>query len=1142
MASKVAIGEVFADFRVEALIGEGAMGAVYLATDTRQGRRIALKVLAPELARDERFRQRFLRESELAASLDHSHIVSTVRTGEEDGDLYLAMEYVEGPDLRELLRQEGRLDPERTLDLLGQVAEALDEAHRSGLVHRDVKPGNILVTELAGRPHAYICDFGLARHVSSVSSLTGDRGFVGTIDYVPPEQVEGGSIDGRADVYSLGCVLFECLAGARPFERDSELSVVFAHLNEPPPRLSDLRPDLPEAFDEVFATALAKSPDERYSTCGELMAAARAAIHGKVFLRRRLRRRRLLFAAGLTLIVVSALIGVIVASRDTSPRDRPSARGASVALRPNALNLIDSRTHRLLGSIRSRDHASPGDIAFAGGSAWVRPNGKQRIERIDPVTREVTTAVQLPWLPGLRIATSASSVWVAEDLGSSIWRIDARSGKVENRITLGERGIGPGIAYGAGSLWLAHGSEVLRVDPRTGHVLHRFPVASWWLAFADNAVWAATSNSGLVSKIDPLDDRIVARAKLHGWLSDLSVGGGSVWVSIQSDGVVFKLNEDDLSVQGSFGAGADPERLSFGGGGLWIANTASRKVSRLEPVSEERRQFRSDVEPTTAIYHNGVVWTGAAAAPRPLPPIRGLELRVSTPTDTAVDIDPMGGKRSVEQFMYATCANLLNYPDSNGLAGTHLRPEIAAALPAVSADGRTYTFNIRRGFRFSPPSNEEVTAQTFRHTIERALSPKNIWSNGQHLASDIEGVSAYRAGKAGHISGLVVHGNALSITLTRPAGDFLTRISMPAFCPVPLAVPLHVKGLLQTPIPSAGPYYISSFGEHRTVLERNPNYSGSRPRNAERIVYRNDTPTPRAVALANNGQVDLLPQDFDNTTSLLLPGDLLDQRYGPTGVATRAGGQRYFSYPAPFVDYIVFNTRRPLFRSVRLRRAVNYALDRRAVAAAYADAPADQIVPAAVPGFPAGHVYPVAAPDLATARRLAGGDRRSAVLYVCGEPRLPTLARIVKSNLAAIRIGVRVIRSDQCPTGETRTRDRKAGEADFYLAVSSTLLSDVRDPAQFLDDALSSSVFGSKPPPGPWNKPSFRRRLRNAQSLRGDARREAYRRLDDELMRMAPFAVFGSWLWSQYVSPKLGCKVFQAEYGFLDLGALCKKA
>ena len=1142
MPSRVAIGEVFAGFRVEALIGEGAMGAVYLAKDARQGRRIALKVLAPELARDERFRQRFLRESELAASLDHPHIVSTVSTGEEDGDLYLAMEYVEGPDLRELLRQEGRLDPERTLDLLGQIAEALDEAHRRGLVHRDVKPGNILVAELPEGRHAYICDFGLARHVSSVSSLTGDRGFVGTIDYVPPEQVEGGSIDGRADVYSLGCVLFECLAGTRPFARDSELSVVFAHLNEPPPRLSDLRPDLPEAFDEVFATALAKSPDERYSTCGELMAAARAALQGKVLLRRRLKRRRLLFAAGLTLIVVSALIGAILALRDASPRDRPTTQQASVALRADALNLIDSRTHRLLGSIRSRDRASPGDVAFAGGSAWVRPNGKQRIEQIDPVTREVTTAVELPWLPGLRIATGARSVWVTEDLGSSVWRIDATNGKVESRITIGERGIGPGIAYGAGSLWLAHGSDVLRVDPRTGHVLRRLPAASSWLAFADGAVWAATTNSGIVSKIDPLDNRIVARAKLHGWLSDLSVGGGSVWVSIQSDGVVFKLNEDDLSVQGSFSAGADPERLSFGGGGLWIANTASQKVSRLEPVSEERQQLAADVEPTTAIYHGGVIWAGAAPAPRPLPPIRGLELRVSTPTDTAVDIDPIGGKSSVQQFMYTTCANLLNYPDSSGQRGTELRPEIAAAMPAVSADGRTYSFNIRRGFRFSPPSNEEVTAQTFRHTIERALSPKNIWSEGPRLASDIAGVSAYRTGKAGHISGLVVHGSAFSITLTKPAGDFLTRISMPAFCPVPLSLPLHVKGLLQTPIPSAGPYYISSFGEHRTVLERNPNYSGNRPRHAERIVYRNDTPTPRAVALANNGQVDLLPQDFDNTTSLLLPGDLLDRRYGPTGIATRAGGQRYFSYPAPFVDYIVFNTRRPLFRSVLLRRAVNYALDRRSLAAAYDDAPADQIVPPAVPGFPAGHVYPVEKPDLATARRLAGGDRRSAVLYVCGDPRLPTLARIVRSNLAAIRIGVTVLRSDQCPRTETRTGDRKANQADLVLAASSTLPSEVRDPAPFLEGALSHSLFGSKPPPGPWNEPSFGTRLRNAQSLRGDARRESYRRLDDELMRMAPFAVFGSWVWSQYISPKVGCKLFQAEYGFLDLGALCKRA
>src|SRR6478672_10657386 len=439
MRSEVRPGSVLAGFRVESLLGEGAMGTVYLAEETTTGQKVALKLLAPELARDERFRRRFLRETELAASLDHPNVVPILGSGEEHGTLYIAMAYVEGSDLRELLRREGRLTPERTLECLGQVADALDAAHAAGLVHRDVKPGNILVAARADGEHVYVCDFGLARHVSSVSSLTGERGFVGTIDYVPPEQIEGGTIDGRADVYSLGCVLFECLAGARPFERDSELSVVFAHLNEPPPRLSDLRPDLPEAFDEVFATALAKSPDERYSTCGELMAAARAAIQGKVLLRRRLRRRRLLFAAGSTLIVVIVLIGAILALRDTSPSNRPTTRQASVALRPDALNLIDSRTHLLLGSIRSSDRASPGDVAFAGGAAWVRPNGNQRIERVDPVTHEVTTAVPLPWLPGLRIATGASSVWVTEDLGSSVWRIDAANGKVESRLALGER-------------------------------------------------------------------------------------------------------------------------------------------------------------------------------------------------------------------------------------------------------------------------------------------------------------------------------------------------------------------------------------------------------------------------------------------------------------------------------------------------------------------------------------------------------------------------------------------------------------------------------------------------------------------------------------------------------------------------------
>ena len=367
------------------------MGAVYLAEDLSRTQRVALKVLDPELAHDERFRQRFLRESQVASSLNHPNIVPSLASGDEGGVLYLAMEYVDGVDLRELLRRNGVLDLERTLALLAQVAAALDAAHAEGLVHRDVKPGNILVATRADGERAYVCDFGLARHVSSVSSLTGERGFVGTIDYVPPEQIQGGTIDARADVYSLGCVLFQCLAGERPFDRESELSVVFAHLNEPPPRLTDLRPELPDAFDNVFATALAKNPDERYSTCGELMAAATAASRGKSFIRRKLRRRRLLLAA-LAVLAAGTIAGVAVLFSRASHANNhaPLVAGRSVTLRPEAINLIDARTQRVVDRVKSGATgfaSGVGSIVFSKAAAWVT-TANQTLVRIFASVRE----------------------------------------------------------------------------------------------------------------------------------------------------------------------------------------------------------------------------------------------------------------------------------------------------------------------------------------------------------------------------------------------------------------------------------------------------------------------------------------------------------------------------------------------------------------------------------------------------------------------------------------------------------------------------------------------------------------------------------------------------------------------------------
>ena len=300
MRGPVSLGTVVGAYRVVSLLAEGAMGTVYVA-EGPNGEHVALKILLAPLAEDTRFRERFLRETGLAARLHHPRIVSTIASGEHDGILWLAMELVDGVDLRTLLKREGALEPRRAIGLLSQVAEALDVAHAAGLVHRDVKPGNILVRG----EDAYLCDFGLARHVSSVSSLTSERGFVGTIDYVAPEQIQGGTLDRRADVYALGCVLFECLGGARPYEADSDLTTLFAHLNEPPPRISDLNPALPAALDDVIARALAKAPDDRCATCGELIAAATAALEGRTVATGRRRRGLLVAAAGLVAALYS---------------------------------------------------------------------------------------------------------------------------------------------------------------------------------------------------------------------------------------------------------------------------------------------------------------------------------------------------------------------------------------------------------------------------------------------------------------------------------------------------------------------------------------------------------------------------------------------------------------------------------------------------------------------------------------------------------------------------------------------------------------------------------------------------------------------------------------------------------------------
>jgi serine/threonine-protein kinase len=334
------VGETFGAYTIESLLGRGGMGSVFLATQRRLGRKVALKVISPELADDDDFRVRFLRESQLVASLDHPHVIPVYDADEVDGVLYLAMRYVAGSSLRDRIRARGRLAPEETLRIAQQIGGALDAANAAGLVHRDVKPGNILLAEPG--EHAYLCDFGVAKRTGSVTT-TQAGSFLGSVDYCAPEQIQGGTVDGRADVYSFGCVLFQCLSGELPYRRDTELAVLHAHLEEPPPTLSAVAPELPTSLDAVFATALAKDPEERYATAGDLAANLGRALSGEgaddeatrpaetlrkpAPERRRLGRRGLVLAAAILVVLAVTAVAALLGTRGSG------GSGQSPALR-----------------------------------------------------------------------------------------------------------------------------------------------------------------------------------------------------------------------------------------------------------------------------------------------------------------------------------------------------------------------------------------------------------------------------------------------------------------------------------------------------------------------------------------------------------------------------------------------------------------------------------------------------------------------------------------------------------------------------------------------------------------------------------------------------------------------------------------
>jgi YVTN family beta-propeller protein len=1133
-------GAILAGYRLVRLLGRGGMGSVYLAEDVRLGRRVALKLLAPELAEDERFRERFLRESKLAASLDHPAIVPIFAAGESEGKLYIAMRYVEGSDLRALLTG-GPLEPARALAIATQIASALDAAHRRGLVHRDVKPGNVLLDEDG---NAYLSDFGLTKQATSQSGLTQTGQLVGTLDYVAPEQITGQPVDGRADVYSLACLLYECLTGRKPFARETEAATLWAHVHEPPPTTGDT------AVDAVLAKALAKHPENRHTTAGALVREVTAALGltaGQLALPAKPRHRRRLYAglAGLTAAAVAAAVAVALLTG--------SSNGVTVL--PNSVAVIDPESGELLEDIPI-DARGPAAITAGDGAVWVGSLDDNTLTRINPETRNVERTIPLDGTPtGLAAANGA--VWVAtgNTETGNVYHVDPQY----NRVTdIAHVAVEEGLLHTFGvrtvaargrDVWVGNlDATAVELDPTTGKNKKKVVVGGGHvpgLALGFGSLWMGSDNTKEVSRIDLVQGVLTKTIAVGDGPSNIAVGAGAVWVANRLDDTVTRVDPEKNGVVSTIAVGRHPLGIAVATGAVWVAESRAGTLSRIDPRTNKVVQTVAiGNQPTGLAVSGGKLWVtvledpfarrGTASVAQDgsvLRIIRGVGGFDSTDPAFAYGLGP-GGSWQLEQ---ATCAKLVNYPDKPAPAGALLVPEVARALPVISDAGKTYAFTIRSGFRFSPPSNQPVTAQAFKSTIERTLSSRmRGWVPQLGYLNAIVGVPAYQAGKAAHITGIVARGNTLTIHLTRPDATLPTKLAMPFFCAVPVGTPLDTKGL--PTVPGAGPYYLASHTPGRSaILKRNPNYGGSRPQRWAEIDYVLDVSDKQAYS-----EVEADSADYDP----FLPRETLARsraRYGEKSPAARAGHQQLFRNPNLGIVYLNLNTRRPLFSSPRMRRALNFAIDRDALVRLRPRlvATTDQYLPPGMPGFRDAAIYP-SRPDLREARRLAGpGKHGTAIMYSCEEAEVlcPQEAAIVKRALAAIGI------ETELRTFAYSVFLDKQGRADQPFDVAVGVLNWAPD---FLDPSGNLNVlFGGEAVYGGgrlsfFREPDYTRKLDAADRLTGPGRYRPYGDLDVELARdYAPWVPYGLGGDDEFFARRVGCQVYQPSIDAMDLAALC---
>jgi YVTN family beta-propeller protein len=652
-------GDVFAGHRVEGVAGRGGMGVVYRAVQLDLDRPVALKLIAGALARNDEFRERFVGESRAAASIDHPNVIPVYYTGEHEGLLYIVMRYVEGSDLRTAVRAEGRLDPGRAARIVAQVGAALDAAHARGLVHRDVKPANVL---LGADDHAYLTDFGLTKRLhSSGGAPTRPGGWVGTLGYVAPEQIRGGRVDARTDVYALGCVLFQALTGVSPYQRDSDEATLWAHLNDPPPELAQYAPGVPGTFDDVVRRALAKEPAERFPSAGDLGRAALAAAgerspsgpervvavgaaapadeqetvasadqaptrHAPTAAAgdrpagdRPARpappgarsRPPWAWAAALVPVVVLAVIALVVLGGDG---------GENGAQRQdNPPGVPGAETPRAAGTVaESADVGGrPNEVVVAGGSVWVLRSRNDRVAVLDPETgRRREESPRVGALPAAA-AAGFGKLWVARQRDPALVSIDLETRRRVGRdIALPAGGKVVGVAAGENAIWVGirgNPGFVLRIDPRTRAPVRdlELPAGVQDLAVGRGGVWVIARRRSLVTRVDIRD----------GTRQDIQVGDGPAGIAVGENGVWVTNSEDDTVTRIDPGSrytqnvqvGRTPYGVAVGGGAVWVVNRDANTLTRIDPRAVERagRSVRVPGNPYALDVRGKQVWVSS---------------------------------------------------------------------------------------------------------------------------------------------------------------------------------------------------------------------------------------------------------------------------------------------------------------------------------------------------------------------------------------------------------------------------------------------------------------------------------------------------------------------------------------------------